>query len=284
MLKEQFIYYQINAPQVKEVEFVASEIHETKRIPDSYVFLEQDGKFYLPCGEKIEDCIEKESDLGRLEYQAFERIQDEFSKKDKVISLWFSPPHVLRGNCPSKIIISEKITLPNKQEVAFNRAIVLDIPSQDLLNLAWVVDPEISSSETLRVTPLFPDQAEFARFVSKLAEVSSQAEAITDNSDLQAKTDTYATLSDIKTSVHVYGENTYGVLLGEAKSRQLIGEHEESCPPTAFGMMEKHALQAGEKTILKCTCPHCKNKVDAEISGGKIHCPKCGRSAIYHCH
>lgn len=42
---------------------------------------------------------------------------------------------------------------------------------------------------------------------------------------------------------------------------------------------QKNTLKSGDKQILCCTCPFCEKQVEAEISGGKIHCPNCDKSA-----
>lgn len=58
---------------------------------------------------------------------------------------------------------------------------------------------------------------------------------------------------------------------------------------TLFGTKE-YTVQSSQlsskensKNTLHCTCPTCKNIVDAKINNGKIHCPECGASAEYHC-
>ncbi len=38
-----------------------------------------------------------------------------------------------------------------------------------------------------------------------------------------------------------------------------------------------------EGKTLNCTCPFCNTRVAAVISGGRIQCPHCGKSAEYHC-
>jgi hypothetical protein len=39
---------------------------------------------------------------------------------------------------------------------------------------------------------------------------------------------------------------------------------------------------SSEKRILCCTCPFCKEQVEAVIEKGKIHCPKCKKEVDYH--
>lgn len=60
-----------------------------------------------------------------------------------------------------------------------------------------------------------------------------------------------------------------------------------SCATTASsnsiwqGLQDGQSMSGllGEMRILCCTCPHCGKEVDAQISGGKIHCPKCKATA-----
>lgn len=62
-----------------------------------------------------------------------------------------------------------------------------------------------------------------------------------------------------------------------------------SCPAASSSNSLANSLKQGdsmsktlnEKRILCCTCPKCKKEVDAEISGGKIHCPNCKATASW---
>lgn len=48
-----------------------------------------------------------------------------------------------------------------------------------------------------------------------------------------------------------------------------------------FSVKDKANENSADKKILCCTCPFCGNQVEAEISGGRIECPKCHESASW---
>ena len=48
-----------------------------------------------------------------------------------------------------------------------------------------------------------------------------------------------------------------------------------------FSVKDKDNKNAGDKKILCCTCPFCKEQVEAEIGGGRITCPNCKKSASW---
>lgn len=53
--------------------------------------------------------------------------------------------------------------------------------------------------------------------------------------------------------------------------------------PGPYSVAEFVRPPSSEKRTLKCTCPKCGKKVEADIGGGKITCPKCNASAPYRC-
>lgn len=289
--KPRFISKLLKNPPPQLDEEVASESHETRRIPDPYVFIAQGSQLLTPSGEVVENSIDKDSYLGRIELKAFQKIQDWSFLNDSGVAVWFSPPYL--GRYPvSKIIISE-ISESYGTKVLFNRAVVLDRDANTLVRLAngLVGESAFANPEELRETPIFPNQDEFAKWFEDLTAYTSQVEMIKSSRDILIKLDTYVKISQLRLTYPIYERNrAYEDLRRVADSRGLIGEYVGSCPTlvmtglsTPFEKFLIYSSPMGEKRILCCTCPFCNKLVEAEIFDGKIHCPApprgCGKSA-----
>lgn len=287
-LKQSFFIREIlENPPAQVIEEAASESHETRRLPDPWVYANQDGKLTTPEGKVVEKIINKNDYLGRTESQAFQKIQGWFNQKNEGVVLWFSPPFPDNQDRPNlKIIISEIITSGNIK-VLFNRAIVLDIDTHAVLNLANdLTENKVEHSELLRSTPLFPSSEEFLAWFKKLPEITSQAELIENGEDLEIKRETYKSLEKIRIQTSTEGGvSSYTTIYEEADRRGLIGEYAGSCGGgrTAFATLLENTIPLGGEKILRCTCPFCHTQVSATISGGRIYCPNCSKSAEYTC-
>lgn len=283
--QEIFITQVLTTPPLQPIEESASDVHETNRIPDPYIYVVRNGRFYTPGGILVEGEVRRDTELQKKEFLGFQKIQNWAHYKDCGFAVWFSP------DCPgkydaSKFIISEIMTAKN-QKIIFNRAVLLDMDSQDFLSLANSLSPRFYSANTedLRENPVFPDQNEFANWFVALSEITSQVDTIEKGLDLKTKTDTYASLNDIFNSVPIYTSNLYSNINTEAINRGLMGSHPGSCTSSgsAFETVLAQAKLMGEYKILKCNCPNCKKKVDAVIVNNRIYCPACKSSAAYHC-
>ena len=278
----------LDSPSLQIVEDLASESHETRRFPDPYIFKIEERGLIIPSGMLVEDFMEKDSCLGRIEYKALQRIQDWANENESGVSIWFSPPYKKRYPV-SKIIISEILKSSSGVKVLFNRAVVIDIDADCLLNLANQLssDLQYSCSETLRGIPSFPDSQQFTEWFINLSSITSQINMINSGKDVLLKQETYATISEIRKTVSIAGEDVYYAQLHEqVRKSGLIGKHLSSCPTiqnTPFESVFKNSLIISESKTLECTCPFCNMKVKAIIKEGKIHCPKCKRSTTYNC-
>lgn len=292
--KPRFVSRLLKNPPLQLDEEVASDSHETRRIPDPYVFIAQGSQLQTPSGEVVENSIDKDSYLGRLELKAFQRIQEWSILNDSGVAVWFSPPYP--GRYPvSKIIMSE-ISESDGTKVLFNRGVVLDRDADTLVRLAngLVGEDYFTEPEVLRETPVFPNQDEFGRWFEDLTTYTSQVEMIKSNRDILIKSDTYVQISQLRSTYPVYERNrAYEDLRRVADSQGLIGEYVGSCPTlamtglsTPFEKFLNHSSPMGEKRILCCTCPFCNKQVEAEIFDGKIHCPApprgCGKSVSWN--
>lgn len=265
-------------PPKQRVEEVASESHETRRIPDTYIYLVNDGKFITPTGELVESYIDRSTYLGQVEFNSFDLIQH-WAQTNEGYAIWFSPPYP--NIYPvSKIIIQESLGLEDNTKCIVNRAVVLDDNSEKILRLANLF-PEtyFDNPENLRATPIFPSKKEFAEWFGELPKYTTQTKYISSGEDITIKTDTYARLSDIHFSVPVVGENRmYTEIYQRARSYGLIGTNPGSCPSalkTAFSAVYEDSivLNTGESKYVK-NCGNCGTTIEAVISKG-YRCKVC---------
>ena len=279
---ENFITYVLTQPPSQEAEEVGSDIHETHRIPDPYLYVDINGKLHTPGGILVESKILTKTFLQQREMKGFLKIQDWVNENDSGYAVWFSP--ALAGTYDtSKFIISQIITTPSRK-ILFNRAVLLDIHNSHFLTLANSLGRHLANCEELRENPVFPKEQEFITWFSNLSLITGQAQAMQRYSDLAIKTDTYATVADINKTIAIYGEGTYQNAYQASKAQGLIGPNPGSCGSSgAFETMLNQAKLMGEYKILKCNCPMCKRRVDAVIIKNRIFCPKCKASASYKC-
>ncbi len=214
-------------------ENLSSEIHETNRISDPYIFLinRDRGRLQTPDGQDIDGFMDKDTDLGRLETVAFEQIQRWTMTADGGYSVWLSPPYDDRHPV-SKIVVSKIMELDSDQAVLFNRAILLDIDASELLGIAnqlishtWLSDPEL-----LRSMPLFPSEEEFNKWLDGISDLSDQFGQVSDGIDLSRKIATYLKVSQISDRTN---HQNYNQIYEEVQRENLMGKHLVSCPPSS---------------------------------------------------
>lgn len=281
MLNEREIYFarqQILNPQHQKVEEVASESHETRRIPDAYIYVLKNSRLETPNGSRVEDYIDKSTHLGKVEADGFNKIQDWAAKSDGY-SVWFSPTYP--GRYPvTKIIIQETGRLEDGSRFVLNRAIVLDTDDDYLLLSASILSGcSFTDTESLRATPIFPDKYRFINWYEYLSKHINQLKLVNVGEDLKLKQKTYSKLGSIfEFAKSENKDDIYSNLHNGAENENLIGTYTGSCPPqinTAFMTIfeSSHILNTHEGKKLNCTCPFCNKKVIAKISAGKIYCP-----------
>ena len=213
-------------------ENLSSEIHETNRISDPYIFLinRARGKLQTPDGQDIDGFMDKNTYLGKLETMAFEQIQSWTMTTDGGYSVWFSPPYDDRHPV-SKIVVSKIMELDSDQAILFNRAILLDMEALRLLGIAnqliphtWLPDPEL-----LRSIPFFPSEGEFDKWFGGMSYLSDQFKQINDGSDLSQKITTYLKVRQISDGINY---QSYYRVYEEAQRENLMGRNAGSCPPS----------------------------------------------------
>lgn len=258
------------------IQGAASEIHESRRIPDPYVFLiNGKGQLTLPSGDVVEKSIDTQSIIGQREMLAFQQIQKWATNPYSEKCIWFSPPY--REIYPSsKIIISEPIDL-NGQNGLLNRAVILDINGDYLLRLANINTAGItfSSSEGLRSTPLFLSNEEFGNWFNELEKITEQTKLIKIGQDILIKGDTIITIEELQSSVEVYAaqgsRHSFMEISRLAQEKNLYGENSRSCPvllKTAFQTLFENSIGIDSKYVKNCG--KCKRVIEKKIKKGYL--------------
>ncbi len=274
-------------PQAQVIEEIASYSLETKRIPDPYYFIiGKDKKLISPqTGVFIEDSVEKDSVIGKKEFEAFEKIQRWATENESGIVIWISPPHSERSS-DTKIIISE-IAVEDKTKLLFNRAVLLDIDTEHCLKIANTILDEdtgdVFSGEDLRRQPLFlsaDQEVEWTLLLGLHPDATRACYIIQKGDDLREKE------MALKAAVPIYesfliGEAGYDdhlVREGVEKARGsgVFGTSSASCPPsidTSFEVFYSHSHQADGLKFVK-NCGNCGKGINKLIKKG-YQC-KCG--------
>lgn len=273
----------VNAPS-EVVEDVSSEVHETNRIPDPRILI-IDGVNILRLDKKpVDDSIEKRSYLGKLEYEAFEKIKEWAISNESGVEIWFSPS--FQGVYPvEKIDIGEIRYASNGTKILLKKAILLDIGALDFLNIAnnfalSIGYESFESSETLRANPIFCTHIEMERFLLSISGLTTQIEMIFRGEDLNKKSETYQRLSNIHEGIHVlpnyYYQSDYYRIREIAEKEGIMGNNSVSCPSskTAFQSFSgdyRGEVDTDEKYF---ECPRCHGLIRSGL--GITICPHCG--------
>jgi len=294
-------------PRGRVVEEIASYFIETKRLPDPYYFLlGDDGKLIDPLTyQPVENSIEKDSHLGQAEWMAFQKIQEWNIGRSQGLAFWISPPRPERSKY-TKIIVSEIVSEENERTL-FNRSLLLEIDADESLNLAESLSLKagrsliFDSPEALRSQPVFIDYGDFD-WIDYLVMHTNEygiLKKIRSGEDLKAKRQELQSADIMYEEMFGRDSRTFGfddervrTAVRGALNRGSFGAYDTSCPPaasspdasyqpTAFAAVYRNSQEVGR--ILHCTCPSCHQEVDAIISAGRIHCPKCRSSAPYEC-
>lgn len=138
-----------------------SEVLESHGIPDTYLWRFNELGQVIPehSDTPIEDVVVKDTPLGRVEFEALLKIQEQAFKMNAGFIIWISPRHPIYYPDASKIIISEKIgeTLLNKAFVTNWDVIGSILVAKELATLSDL-DPNIFRSPTdVRANPIFID-------------------------------------------------------------------------------------------------------------------------------
>ncbi len=229
--------------QAQFKEELASLSLETNRIPDPYHFIvDADGDLFSPNAKcKIRDSIRTVNHVGRLEAEAFNRIEKFTRDNDHGVIAWISPPdpEFYPG---LKIIISE-IQKKGSAKLLFNRAILLDFNDEVSLKFAQSLaefslnKPQFTNNDQVRAMPLVLDtsDAHWTDILQNLVGMPEVWESVRSEADLQAKQQAliqaeavYGQLFDVKQKFTEKGivPNREAINMMQA----MIGNNSTSCP------------------------------------------------------
>lgn len=262
-------------PAKQESEELASQSHETKRIPDPYIFRVKNGKLVSPAnGIPIENKIEKGGLIYDGEYEAFIKLQTWADENVDQVSLWFSPPY-LNGYSALKIVASEILYSVEWGKILFNRAFVLDVDSTTSLKIAnYLSKDKFTHPEELRRQPIFLSND--TDWESLLSQYTDQIDLIKNSQDLKIKCQTLNQIKKIYANIDLVGMNVFEAreyAYNQARQEDLIGKHADSCATsqsafnTIFGSLF-------ETTLDSFPCPRCNGPITSGL--GITTCPHCG--------
>ena len=218
------------------VENIASDSHETRRIPDPYIFLVKDKKILTLNGEIIEKSIRNDSNLDSMELKAFLEIQEWAENNNEGTAFWFSSP--FPGKYDKGKVVASQILHYYEQKILFNRAIDLDVDSKTIISIANNISEKagpnlIVDSEELRQTPLFFGHDRLKALLNEISAYTNQSQMVEEGTDIDSKTVTYSKLLLIeKMSGFLYSntsDSQYFYAHQIAKEQGLIGKHIGSC-------------------------------------------------------
>lgn len=241
-----------------------SEALESHGIPDPYIWRFNKLGQLIPeySDTPIEDIIVKDNYIGKIEYDAFLKIQEKASKINSGFILWISPRHPVYYPYASKIVVSEK-----RRGTLLNRAIVTNwdtigsVVIARELSLLSNMDPNIfRSGVDVRANPIFIDKEKEEELSLALKKILDQKsiEMIASGKDFLAK------------------RKYVGDLLAGRKISH--GQNPLSCPtlmerPTAFQIFSGEKDQYGS---LEFVCDKC-HEVNTRPYGKLIsNCQHCG--------
>ncbi len=290
--------------------------HKTASLVEriNYIELEIDdgGDLFHPAFGKMKAGMIVETENDQLELNAVDKITEWANKNTKGVCVWISPPYL--GQNESRLIVYELEQEDNGQKKVKMHAICTLQNLENCLYTARQLSafcPEnigiIETEKQLRKTPIpliiEPHYPHWTNLMEESVGLSEIWEAIKDGDHIKRKKDALQVsetvvaeyFNEIVTAVLPYEHMLVGAQM-EAQAQQMgykvqsvgscgisntqaLSSHSKNSPFTYF----HSTISQGEKKTLKCTCPSCGRKVEAEIYGGKIHCPECNSSATYNC-
>lgn len=237
------------------VENIASDSHETRRIPDPYIFLVKDKKLLTPNGAIIENNIRNDSSLDSAELKAFLEIQSWAESSSEGTAFWFSPPFPGKYD-KGKVVASQILHDYDKQKILFNRNIVLDVNTKTILLIANNIS-EITSSdlitdpELLRQTPIFSKHDQLKALLDEISAYTDQNRMVEKGTDIDSKIETYSKLLVIEKMSGLLYSNTsdsqYLYAHQIAKDQGLIGKHIGSCGSNKLSAFEAFSEGGGQE-------------------------------------
>jgi hypothetical protein len=261
-----------------EIYNLASESLETRRIPDPYFYLlNTNGKLALSyTGEVVEDNVEKQTYLGKAEFEGLLKIQNWAKENSSGTMIWISPPY--KGVYDTPKIGVHEIINTGSAKILFNRAIVLDnLTATDCLLFARDLSSHFPSSiEELRRNPIpLQQDLDWLDTLSYYIDVTAIKQAIDSGQDILEKEEAIRKAREIKgSSGKAIPQGFYGNQPLRCKSRT-----------TAFQLTSENALQYDIYGSREFECPHChqtNTRPENKLIATCQHCGndvRCGSSS-----
>ncbi len=257
------------------VQEAASYSHETRRIPDPYIFTfdKLSGKLVLPQnGSPVENYIRLETPTDYLELDGFRRIQELIPQNDNRFIIWISPPSQEDKYQNTKIVLIDNIAETPSEISVLNRAIILKWENEQVLDFAFQLTGFSGNTDTLRSNAFLLEADQIPLLYALLTQESGQLELIKSGKDIEIKTDTLAKVSDVIITLPYYAnrQSTERALYNSLSKTQLIGGRTPKCDlASAFTVMFEGSL-----LMAPFECPRCKGLI--ESGRGTTKCPHCG--------
>ena len=284
----------------------------TERI--NYVELEIDdgGDLFHPAFGKMKDGMVVETKNDQLELNAVDKITKWANKNTKGVCVWISPPY--QGQNESRLIVYELEQKDSGKKKVKMHAVCTLQNLESCLHTARQLSafcPEdigvVETESQLRETPILfvaePHYSHWTKLMEESAGSSEIWETIRNGEHIQRKGEVLQVgeavvaeyFDEIATATLPYEHMLVGAQM-EVRAQQMghkvqsvgscgisntqaLSSYSENSPFTYLHSTISHS----ERKTLSCTCPNCNKKVEAEIYGGKIHCPNCNSSATYNC-
>jgi len=165
-------------PVEQKIEEFLSFGTETKRIPDRYKLIIKERLFSPITGKPVEDSVEKDSPVGKIEFEAFKKIQDFAVNNETGTAIWISP--LIEGLYPSSKIIFSSIDQENGEKILFNCSLILDANEKECLDLANLISIsegiKFNNTNEIRKNPIFMDTKMAISWMESLVMLKDQFE------------------------------------------------------------------------------------------------------------
>ncbi len=253
-------------------EVLVSEVLESHGIPDPYYWkINRNGKF-IPQNDKTETPIENiiiiNNAIGKIEYDAFQKIQEKVRfMAEGDYFLWISPTHPIYYPTTSKIIITQKIG-----DLFLNRSVNTDwdalgsiLAAKELSTLSNL-DPNIfKNTNDVRANPIFIDKSkeEYLGLALKKMLDQKSIEMMASGEDFRAKK---KYIDDSLEGKEVQmGKKSRSCEVSMAKSAFQVFAGEDEYGSLQFDCPSCHKTNTREPGKLKTNCEHC----GADVQCGK---------------
>lgn len=241
----------------------ASALIESRQEPDRYHLLIIDGKLCSPFTRlPVEMYMDTTSEIGFLEYSAFDQVQRWASEREEGLAFWVSGPHERRSN-QTKVAVYEVASLLGEKAV-LNRMLLFDIGYDASLEIANKIAEKFgypyrfTNTEEVRANTIF----------SKLSLKQEQwlpvmGDIITDQRQWKM----------IEKGEDVLIENQALMWVSQGTAHDHRGDNPLSCPLFASDILSQHSKTLEGRFVKNCG--QCGAEIKKVIFKG-YKCPRCG--------